>query len=201
MNPDNSTFHDASHPEQRELIRDYLTKSHLFGVGQCDMNQWHWLREGTPDHTLDQTIQLINNGAFLVGIEEHFDESLVLWRHFMGLFVEDILYLKLRAGAQHPSLSDWLPKHQAIAKSIAERCGENRYFASVQQQFEVQVAAYGGWTKLRLATEEFHDVNSQVNALCEHVPLTTVSPGVQARTVCLVAMYRKHELAKIFGEA
>ena len=162
--------------------------------------QWHWLRDGTPHHTLNETIQMVSTGAFLVGIEEYFDESLVLWRHFMGLFAEDILYLKLRAGVTHPRLSDWTLEQQAMVRSIAERSGDNQYYEAMQRQFEVQVAAYGGWTKLRLATEEFRDVNGRVNELCEHVPLSIVGPDVQARTVCLVAMYRKHGFAKIFGE-
>ena len=144
---------------------------------------------------------MISNGAFLVGVVEHFDESLVLWRHFMGLFVEDILYLKLKTDVQHPRLSDWHPDHKAMVKSIAGRSGDKRYYAAVQQQFEVQVAAYGGWTKLRLATEEFRGVNNRVNEQCEHVPLTSSGPDAQARTVCIVAMYRKHGFAKIFGEA
>ena len=163
--------------------------------------QWHWLCEGcdvclgmrscnegcsTPDRSLDQVVDMLLGGAFLVGLTEHFDESLMLWRHFMGLFVEDILFNNRktvclgqpsvgvpdghclwRQGFAHPAVSDWHPDEQSAIKLLAEQTGDMRYYKMARLVFERQVEAYGGWGKLTAETSKFRAVRAHVEKECE----------------------------------
>ena len=111
-----TSFADPSNAKEikrREIFfRTFQTLSPLNHV------QWHWMAEGTPDRTLDQVVEMLLNGAFLVGITERLDESLMLWRHFMGLFVEDILYYNRKTGLPHPKVSEWPQEHQSTVKQV-----------------------------------------------------------------------------------
>ena len=163
------------------------------------MTQWHWVAEGVPDRSLAQTLLMMRNGAFLVGLTQHVDASLMLFRHFMGLFIEDILYFSLNT-RQHPALSDWHPDVQARVHQWVHDCGDGEYYRTAQEVFEHQVAAYGGWDRLRTDTDMFVDVNRLVNTRCAHVALPSEAHAVYSRTVCLVAQYRQLGLAARFGE-
>ena len=170
-------------------------------LSSWDRVQWHWLREGTPNRSLDEVIEMLLNGAFLVGLTEHFDESLVLWRHCMGLFVEDILYFKLNDDFAHPSVREWHYEEQLQAKRMVESTGDTRFYAAAKQVFEHQVTVYGGWDKLRAETSAFRAVNKRLNDECSSVMLEFDMSRVYQRAVCLVAKYREHGLAAQFGEA
>ena len=177
-----------------EFLHEFETKS------RWGMTQWYWLREGTPNRNLPDVLQMLRNGAFLVGLTERFDESLLLWRHFMGLFIEDILYFDQKSDLLHPNISEWRVDHQQQARVISHRTGDMQYYGVVKDVFEKQVEAYGGWDKLERDTVAFRAVNARVNDECSGTAPPGVKPGVYERAVCLVAKYRQHGLAAQFGE-
>ena len=192
---DDPLFATPLHP--KEMQRQYVKTLRDPNWGSC---QWHWLCEGTPHHTLNETLQMLRNGAFLVGVQQYMDESLILFRHFMGLFVEDILYFSINAALTHPRLEDWHPDNQARVHQLVHDNGDAEYYRVAMEVFEHQVAFYGGWDKLSEETNAFKLVNKRVNDACQHVPMVDMKLNVQSRTVCLVAQYRKLGLAAQFGE-
>ena len=182
--------------DPKEVQRQYDL---IIGQSRC-RPQWPWLREGTPNHTFNETLQMLRSGAFLVGITHYMDESLILFRHFMGLFIEDILYFNLNAVLSHPHLEDWHPDNQAHVHKMVNDNGDAEYYRVAMEVFEHQVAFYGGWDKLREETDAFKAVNGIVNEACKHVAFKDGARIVQSKTVCLVAEYRKLGLANRFRE-
>ena len=195
---DTASLGDPLDQDCRIQMREYMLG---YGKKRWDHIQWHWLREGTPNRSLDEVIEMLLNGAFLVGLTEHFDESLLLWRHFMGLFVEDILYFKMKGDFSHPNVTDWHVDDQRRARDIVDKTGDARYYATARDVFEHQVTVYGGWDKLRADTAAFRAVNKRLNDECSGVVTNGVGMELYRRAVCLVAKYRKHGLAAQFGEA
>ena len=147
---------------------------------------------------------MIKTGAFLIGLQEHYNESLMLFRHFLGLFVEELVNVRVKGSLSHPKFEDWHPDDQIKVRELVARTGDDKLYQASKIQFEVQVAAYGGWQKLREETARFVEVNKIVNDRCSHLP-----PPVDIETdmevypvsVCLVAEYRKLGLGVRFGEA
>ena len=162
--------------------------------------QWRWLREGTPNRSLDEVIHMLLNGAFLVGLTGMFDETLMLWRHFMGLFVEDMLYLKYKHDFSHPSFEQWHPADQVMARELIQLSGDEKYYATVQQVFEHQVKFYGGWDKLNNDTRAFQAVHNQLSRQCHNAPQGSFYQGVDERVICMVAKYRDSGMAAQFSE-
>ena len=166
--------------------------------------QWRWLAEGTSQRTVDEVTQMLRNGAFIVGLTEHFDESLMLIRHCMGLFVEDILYVRLKAELPHPSLADWSAEAQSRTEQFIASSGDRQYYTTARRVFEKQVQEYGGWAKLRLDTEMFRAVQHRLALECDdvlgHADALPVLAVVAREAVCLVAKYRQHGMAAQFGE-
>ena len=194
---DNEQFRDPLDTDGRIRLRDYMLE---YGKKRWDHVQWRWLREGTPDRSLDQVIEMLLNGAFLVGLTERFDETLLMWRHFMGLFVEDILYYKMKADFSHPKVTDWHPDDQRKAQELVERSGDTRYHEAAVLVFEHQVGVYGGWDKLNRDTAAFRAVNEQLAQDCENYDSRDQKIGVRRRHICMVAKYRALGLAAQFGE-
>ena len=184
----------------RDYMRRHAHLTHLYEARHWQRVQWHWLREGTPNRTLDDVIRMLRSGAFLVGLTAHFDASLLLWRHCMGLFIEDILYSEFKTEFDHPSLSDWPPEHQQLAQHVVHQTGDARFHAAATELFEWQVAYYGGWAKLSQDTAAFVAVNKQVNAACQHVAMASQEHGLHPKAVCLVRTYRHLRLAAQFDE-
>ena len=194
---DNETFSQPQSPAGRAAIQRFLASK---APRKWAFVQWNWLAEGTPDRTLAEVKILLENGAFLVGLREKFDESLMLWRHFMGLFVEDIVYAPFKAGFPHPKLTEWHPEERAAVERIVSQTGDKEYFRVVQRVFEHQVTLYGGWDKLNHDTKIFREVNFRLQQLCEDVASTNDGGGVNRVAVCMVAKYRQLKMAQLFNE-
>eukprot|EP00051_Salpingoeca_urceolata_P023323 m.393780 g.393780 ORF g.393780 m.393780 type:complete len:161 (-) comp20092_c1_seq11:101-583(-) len=56
-----------------------------------DRVQWYWLREGTRNRTLKESISVLQN-KFVVGLTSQFDHSLLLWKRVLKLETRDIIY-------------------------------------------------------------------------------------------------------------
>ena len=189
---------DAQSTQGRLLIRNYFQK--FEGRHSESRVQWHWLREGTPNRTLDNVIEMLRNNAFLVGLTSMFDETLMLWRYFLGLFVEDILYHRMKADSDHPKANEWHKDEIESAKTIIERNGDTRFYTVAEEVFEAQVMQYGGWDRLQNETEKFQHINTQLQRECAHVEVPSIDFGLYDRAVCMVAKYREYGFAKEFGE-
>ena len=194
---DNASFHEPQSPAGRAAIQRFLASK---SPRKWAFVQWNWLAEGTPGRSLAEVKILLENGAFLVGLREKFDESLMLWRFFMGLFVEDIIYAPFKAGFPHPKLSEWHLEERAAVERIVSQTGDKEYFRTVQQVFEHQVTLYGGWDKLNRDTKLFREVNYRLQQLCDEVTMTNDGGGVNRLAVCMVSHYRSLKLAKLFDE-
>ena len=196
---DGIQFSQPQSTHGRRMIQSFLLN---FNQRRTDARvQWHWLREGTPNRNLNEVIEMLRNNAFLVGLTSKFDESLILWRLFMGLFVEDIIYHKMKADFDHPRVADWHQSEISMAKRVIARNGDSKFYDVASEVFEAQVAVYGGWEKLQRETAAFQRINTQLQSECEHVFVQYAGFGLFDRAVCMVARYRAHGFGAEYGEA
>ena len=75
-----SKFSAPQSEEGRQGIKIFIQRG---GGMWSSASQWKWLREGTPNATLPEVLQMVRSGAFFITIIKFFDESLVMMRHFM----------------------------------------------------------------------------------------------------------------------
>lgn len=189
---------NTSSVESRSKIRAFLQG---YGHTRWGRVQWHWLCEGTPQHDLESVIKMLRNNAFLVGITQYFDHSLLLYRHFMGLLIEDVVYFRLKASISHPKLTDWHPEDQHLAHQVVKDSGDDRFYSVAMEVFEAQVDVYGGWAKLSAEVAAFQSINAELERLCANVKVLSDDVGLYKKGVCFLAQYRRNSLgAPYFNE-
>ena len=191
-------FMEPTHPRDMQRRARFLDE---YGTHRWGDVQWHQLAEGTPTGSLDDVIAMLDRSAFLVGLTHCFDASLMLFRHHMGLFVEDILYVPLNGAVPHPNIAQWPEHDQERARNITLRTGDQAYFRAACSVFDRQVERYGGPAKLQADVDAFRAVNTRLERLCAHVHVGSQGVGVRDRAVCMVAQYRRLRLARLFDEA
>ena len=193
----NSTYfyHPQGKPSRLDIAA-YLS-SYRTNWGRV---QWHWLREGTPGRTLGDVIQLIDNGAFLVGLTSQFDESLLLWRYYMGLHVRDIIYHSAKTDFWHHKITDWHSDDLSAARFLVSDTGDEAYYSAVSRAFTQQTDVYGGVDKLTQETVKFQSMMQGLNSMCGHVPPTVDSHAISPRTVCMVQVYDEQGMAADWDE-
>jgi hypothetical protein len=64
-------------------------------------------------------------------LEEYFDESLMLFRYFLGLFVEELLYVSVKASLSHPDFESWHPIDKQLAIATISKTGDDKYYHAV----------------------------------------------------------------------
>lgn len=193
---DGPAYSSPQSPGARALINKFLSEY----TYQWKRVQWHWLREGTPNHTLDEVSQMLRNNAFLVGLSEYFDHSLLLWRFFMGLSLEDIVYVKYRSAFQHPMVHEWHAEEIARATAIVEASGDFTFYRIAKDVFEAQVKVYGGWTRLNRDAAILRHIISNLEHACKHVDMDH-NLGLNSKSVCFVANFRLLGMERTFNKA
>ena len=193
---DQAYFTNPKIQQSREDIADYIRDCNIhFG-----RTQWYWLREGTPTRKIADVIEMLDNGAFLVGLTTHFDASLVLFRHFLGMHVRDIIYSAAKPEFVHPASADWHKNDQKLALDFITDHYDDVYYVASQKVFQRQIEVYGGVEKLTDETLKFQELLADLNGHCRHVPQSIENIDISDRVICMVAEYDARGLAVQFGE-
>eukprot|EP00049_Salpingoeca_infusionum_P012415 m.227236 g.227236 ORF g.227236 m.227236 type:complete len:583 (+) comp15175_c1_seq9:304-2052(+) len=152
--------------------------------------QWWWLREGTQDRSLQQTIELLQE-KFLVGLTHRLDESLLMLKRELHLETREILYSSMKAQLSHPKISDWAEEERAFALNLVKETGDLEFYKAAQAKFEQQVQQYGP-EQLMADKNKFQELLKKLQAECAATYIESEVLHIPDQVYCMLEHYDGH---------
>lgn len=117
-----------------------------------------------PENALETAVAHLENDFAMVGLQDRYDESLLMMRHVLN-WQKPIAYVRKNVTARRITLADLPPDDRALIEKAAEI--EMPLYEYAKKRFEAQVAAYPGDLDRDLA--ELREANARYSAGIDNI--------------------------------